>query len=207
MQLDASKLLPIKHPNDVERGEHVYEMTRFGIAEHHVKFNEFEVLEVLRQAARCRPVDSQRKAPISIPFARLRRLPKDPMARPKTASTESAAAPVVMVPPPPRETTTQAAGDAFGAWLELGRGLVAELGSDLSAANASAAQVAAQLDNIDAVHRRRIEQLEAELLAAKQDHARDRSVAQGRLDALRDKIETLEARRAGIASIVTPVSE
>lgn len=206
-KVDPTKLVRIRSPEELERGDTVVEVVRFGASAVHCKYNQYEVLEVLRQAVRCRPIASSRKEPVSISFSRLHRHAKDqPMPRPSTPKNDPAPS-VALVPPPPREAPAEPvsapSGDALEAWLDMGRELVADIDRERAGALASVDQVQHQLEQIDSVHRRRIEQLERELLAAKQDHTRDRAVASGRLEQLRAKVLLLDKRRAGIEQIVS----
>jgi hypothetical protein len=197
----SSDYVKVERPEQVEPGDHVYEIVRFGTRETDVKYNELRVMSVEGKAVRAVRVDGARSQPVKIAFHALvmradpprtgvvRRLPERP---------QSALVPVDGPPSTP--------GDAFSAYIDMSRELLDELRSEIAGVSQSRARVVAEIEPLEAAHRKQVESLETQLASIREQHQRERAVADAALGALDARRAALDARINGLEAMLKAVN-
>lgn len=220
------ELIKLEDPEQVDYGDVVYERVQFGIGPEHIKYNAYTIVSVERKACVVRRVSNKRnhgeniklafhnlfiekRAPevpdcINQPFQELRalRVAPDPLDSEEEHEIVSNVPPTALAAPIRPPTPPSNSTDAFSAWLDMGKELLAEIERERATLLERRDAVDKELEGLDRMHETRIAELEAELRQAKQDHQRDRALAAGRLDGLNHRLEALETRRAGVEGIL-----
>lgn len=201
----AQDLIPVRGQT-IERGDVVYELVRFGKGESDLKLKKLRVLETDRGSATVEPYDGtageKRAERRKVQLANLR------MERPAPTPKFDNPPRVKLVPPandvpasspkPPATPRTVSGDDQFEAWAEMGRELLAGITGEISGLTEQLAKIKADLESVDARHRRTIEELEQELVEARRAHEEDRALAAARKEALESKLERAKERLNGI---------
>lgn len=192
----VASLVPLRD-QELTRGDIVYERVAWGEGEEQSKLNRLRVLRVDRAAAFCEYFDRRRK-PRLIPFHELRMEPKALKSQPPPPQTAPrmrlVMPPPESSPPPAPPPAPKRAGHAdLDAWLEMGRGLIDEIGAEKQELEGQLSGVQDELETMDRQHRERIEALEREMLAAKHAHQEARRYHATRAHVIRDRLEKIGA--------------
>lgn len=201
----AARLVPMKEADDPERGDTVYEQTRFGSRPEDVRYRKRRVLEVNRGGVKVVDPEGNVRSATIVAKGRLF-VEREPESQdPPTATHRN--------PPPSASGNQRAAGsvsqsaqraqdEQYAAWLDMGRGLVAELDGTLTGLAEQREKLLRDIDAIDETHARRIGQLEQQLTAARHQHADDRALALAKLEKLDADTEHAGARRRALESLL-----
>lgn len=220
---ENSEFIKISGPEEIEPGDIVYEVVRYGTGPKDVRYNEHKVLGVERGALRAARLDAKGRVqhPIKLSFHALVR--KRPVVEESPSPRTQVITPGVVrrigqrqsgvtkksaiVTPPPKasEQTAQPSAD-FAAYLEMSREILSSARRELHALAEKRAIVAAEIEAIDARHKRQIEALETQIAALRQDHQRDRGCGVAALEAMVLQREALEARIGSLESMLQAVT-
>ena len=192
--------------SDIERGATVWEPVEYspGLVKHH----EYKVISTNRGAALCETKDGKHHRRL-IKYGDLMiearpPEPEKPAAKPATtpppspasvrpiSNARGAAPSAPPAAPPSRPSAPASPDDDVDAWLKLGANVLDSLRKEVSELDQAASKLESELDAIDKHHRAHIEDLEAQLQAAKREHQEDRALASTRRE---DVTKRLERRR------------
>lgn len=188
----------IERAEQLEPGDMVYEVVRWGSAPDHVKYNAHKVMSVERQAVRAIRVDGQHQRPIKLSFKSLvMRAPDNDV---RTAVVRRLPAPAAPSPPP-----SSSCADSFAAFRELSRGVLDEARVELRSVAEARQRVGAELEPVMTAHRRKIEALEAKLGEAREALAQDQRLAEEAVAALDERRAELETRIHALEGMIAAV--
>jgi flagellar motility protein MotE (MotC chaperone) len=186
----TQQLYRLESPSQVEVGDTVYEVIRFGTEDHHVKFKAHKVLKVERAA--CKLAHADHGQPVKMAFHAL-------MAeRPKLSLDKVRERPAVALVQP----RAQPEDDAFSAWLDMGRGLIDELDVQREKLCDERERWNDEAEGIVAVHARRVAELEAQLRDARREMEAERARRKDAVRGLDEQIAALEARRTALSRVL-----
>lgn len=202
----------IEDPSDVEPGDIVYEVVRFGHGDTDIKHNEMRVMSVERRAVVALRAGGPRGSrPIKMPFTALVR--RAPMIEERDKP-----APIVLThrmrngarvtvrdvshleeqaPPPPP--------DAFAAYLEITQGLVQELRTELDGLDARKAELEKKREALGTTHRQEVDLLNERLRCLNHAHQKRDVLLLDEIEQLEQKRQPLTAKVDSIESMIAAV--
>lgn len=218
---ENSEFIKISGPEEIEPGDIVYEVVRYGTGPKDVRYNEHKVLGVERGALRAARLDAKGRVqhPIKLSFhALVRKRPiveESPSPRTQVITPgvvrrigqrQSGRKNAIVTPPPKASDQTAQPSADFAAYLEMSREILSCARRELQALSEKRAIVAAEIEAIDARHKRQIEALETQIASLRQDHQRDRGCGVAALEAMGGQREALEARIGSLESMLQAVT-
>jgi len=173
----AERLIPVRG-DALEHGDAVYEKVQWGRSEGDVKWKKWRVIRADGGSATVVSFDGPNRGnphkKIKFGDLRMERQEQEPMSKPLTGKITGLRSVASGEAPSPRteRTVPPAAGDSqYEAWVEMGRGLVADVTGEQRGLAEQKAKILRDLDAIDGNHRKAIESLELDR-AAREDEGR-----------------------------------
>ena len=179
---------PIESVDQVEVGDTVFEVIRWGHREHETKLKPVRVIGVVRSA--CRVESPSRPLPITIPFGKLR------CTKPPIPSKNRR-------PLAPSENRSHAEDDAFRAWLDMGQGLLTDLDHERELLELERDEVSREASAAVQSARERVEDMEAQLRTARQEMERLREEGKARVVEIAAQIREVGERKSRIAATLS----
>lgn len=192
-----SDYVRIESPDQVEPGDSVFEVVRYGQRDSDIKFNELRVVTVERMAVKAVRVGSP-GSPIKLSFKTL--VMRAPDAKAKTGGVVRRLPAPASAPPPVASQSPD-----FAAYIEMTRDVLQEVRASLRSVSDKKAEVIARAGPLETQHRARIEQLQTELEKAMTARQRDKACADAAIEALDAQAAELEGRITGIESMLRAV--
>jgi hypothetical protein len=203
----------VERGEQLEPGDVVFEVVRFGVRVEDVKYNEMRVMSVERGAVRAVHLNKPGSRSVKLAFHALAiRIPDRPplladnvRKLPPPPPTLADAPPPTLAdaPPPPPSLSASA---SFAAYVDLTTGVLDEARVELRNVSDSRARVIAEMDPISQAHRKQVEALEAKIQEARETFERTRKVSVAALAALDAKRAELDARILALEGMLKAVS-
>lgn len=196
-----SAYVKLESPEQIEPGDIVYEVVRFGTREEDVKYNELRVTRVERQAVQVVKLNGARGTrPIKMAFHSIMIRPRE--CGPVVRRLAAVAAPaIVAAPPVPR------ASESFGAYVELTTGILEEARAELRGLDDARDSVRERFEVIEKAHRKRVEELERELANVREVYERDRQLASVAMESVGGRRVAVEGRVAALEAMLKAVGK